>query len=454
MEEIRGPRYKIVVANGQNIPKWDPRTNTLIVSRQLLELDVKFSIAGERIAGLLLPLIDYENASLGDLIRMYRIRIAAEQAAELQSRIGMLSSGAFIRPAYFPISRALLLWRDLGCLVGEGLNAEYLDKEYLAISEYIGDLAEGLVRLKPRKYMELVKSISSAWRIKATGLVSAIARRISKDIVFCHGSGSDPPDPSPYLIPPEGRFFYNCLSPVGIASKFIGPDVTCKKAQWTASTLLCESRRGRVVVKEYTRMLVKWLPASIAGGGIARYLIRPKARMANEYKHLLKLRKILITPRILGFCGQYFKSVLVRSFIDGTPVLGSKDPEMWRLSGLELARIHLAGYVLGDPNPGNFILTREGMGLIDAEQARRFTPRRGAWDLVVYTFYSLLFDAKEDLVREGVRGYSKYMKERSPETLSEIKKNLKDNKLWGPLKFFVNIYPRARKILEEAIGEY
>ena len=451
MAEIRGKGYRVIVEDSAQLPKWSRESRVLRVGKQWFEADARFSLLGERIAGLLLPSIEYDE-EVSDLVEAYSLRVMAEQAADLQARIGKLVSQVKVRPSYFPYSRARLLWHDLGCLVRSGLEPSTLDTEYRHLASRIGRLEDGLVALAPRKYREVLRVESSKWRIRAAGLLTSIARRLAGELHLCDVSSvGDPVDPSPLVATPEGDYFHECPRPEEMASHYTGGEARCKRTQWTASTLVCEGPSGRVAVKEYTRMLVKWLPASIAGGGIARYLIRPKARLANEYKYLRLLRSVIPTPRILGICGQYFQAMMARSFLEGRPVLGSKEPMDWEASGLALARIHLSGYVLGDANPGNFIATNKGeAGIIDAEQARRFNSRRGAWDLVVYTYYALFFNAPEDLVAEGVRAYAGYLAERDPHTMREIGGNLRDPQLWGPLLLGVNVYQKTRRILDDA----
>ncbi|MCE4619621.1 MAG: DIPK family protein [Desulfurococcales archaeon] len=453
MAEVRGKGYRVIVEDSAQLPKWSRESRILRVGKQWLEADARFSLFGERMAGLLLPSIEYDE-ELSRLVEAYRIRVMAEQAADLQARIGRLASQVRVRPSYFPYSRARLLWHDLGCLIRDGLEPSTLDGEYSPLASRIGSLEDGLVALAPRKYREVLRVEASKWRIRAAGLLTSIARRLAGELHLCEaGAVGDPVDPSPLVMAPEGDYFHECPKPEGMASRYTGGEASCRRTQWTASTLVCEGPSGRVAVKEYTRMIVKWLPASIAGGGIARYMIRPKARLANEYKYLRLLRDVLPTPRILGFCGQYFQSMMARSFLEGRPVLGSQEPMDWRLSGRALARIHLSGYVLGDANPGNFIASGRGeAGIIDAEQARRFNPRRGAWDLVVYTYYALFFNAPEDLVAEGLRSYTGYLAERDPHIMREIEGNLRDPQLWGPLLLAVNVYQKTRRILDDVFG--
>ena len=152
-------------------------------------------------------------------------------------------------------------------------------------------------------------------------------------------------------------------------------------------------------------MAVKWLPAAALGRGYVSYRVSPKSRMAAEYRYLRLLRPIARTPRILEVCADYTTSVMVREYVEGTPTLSSRDPGDWGAAGRLLARIHRAGYAVGDPNPGNFIVDDVGARLIDAEQARPLDDRAAAWDLAVFAAYARFMGAPRDLVRAALEAY-------------------------------------------------
>jgi len=113
------------------------------------------------------------------------------------------------------------------------------------------------------------------------------------------------------------------------------------------------------------------------------------------------------TPRVLGLCVSPLNASMAREYVEGEVVMNSKDPGAWEAGGEVLARVHRGGFALGDPNPGNIVISGGEAYLIDAEQAGRFTPVKGAWDLAVYYYYSRFFGAPRDLVAESLRGYVK-----------------------------------------------
>ncbi len=402
----KGPGYRLVAVDRLIPPSWED--GEIRVSRLALRLDAEIGALGEAVAGLLLPHVEVEGPRWAwDILESYRRRVAAEQAADLTMRLGRIAGETGFRPSYLPVSRMHLFWRVNGCFYREGLDYEVLDAEWERYASLVGEPAGGGYRPSPRKYREILSYYASRIRGGLLGTLAGIARRLAPGQTWPGAKCDlgDPPDPGLLASLPEGVFTYKC-SPEDLASPHAGRPVECGKAMPTASSLVCRGPRGRVVVKEYYRMLVKWLPAAAASRPQYRYRVTPRARMANEYQYLRLLRSVVETPRILAVCGDQAKAAMARTFLEGEPVLDSRDPGAWKASGDALARIHEAGYTLGDPNPGNFIVGPHGTGVVDAEQADRYTPRRAAWDLAVYTVYALAFRAPEDLVAEGLRGYA------------------------------------------------
>lgn len=449
MEKIRGARYEIVVDEKITLPKWDPGERRLYVNRPLLEADVKISLLGERIAGLLLPPVEASSNDLEELIAVYRRRVAAEQAIDLVSRLGPLAKMASIDLAYFPVSRAQLVWGDVGCMLD--LDPERLRKAFREAARVAGEVAGDTVRVMPRRYREFIYTTLRRLQISTINWASSIMRLIRASgynpLSLCRERDEEPPDPSWLVYLPEGQFLYDCPGVEDIAENYVGGDARCKKVGFTSSTLVCEGPSGKIAVKEYLRMIAKWLPASILSRSAVKYLITPKSRLYNEYKHLIELRSIIQTPRILAVCGDPVKAVMARSFIEGTPVIDSGDPGEWRDSGRALADIHNAGYVLGDPNPGNFVASRDGLGLIDAEQARRFTPAGGAWDLIVYVYYPVALGKDRDLIVEGVKGYLERV---DPRRKKRVVRELRKGKIWLGLVLLPYQFRKAREVFREA----
>ncbi len=448
MEEIQGPGYRIRVAPGVSPPSWDPEERVLTVGLTVLEFDARLGILGETVAGLLLPPLTHIPERLARIIDDYRARIVAEQAADLGQRIGGVAGLARVRPSYFPVSRAVMLWKSIGCLLHGGLDPDRLDDEYSPYSWAAGDEAGGYVRIRPARFKKVITANLSRLRLMTSAALASISKQLSTAWpgVAC-GSLPEKPDPSGLVLLPEGAYHYDCPGGEDLAARLLGPGTRCKVPQWTSSTLVCQGPTGeRVAVKEYLRMIVKWLPASIASASKYGYVIGPKTRLYNEYRYLRFLRGVVRTPGILAVCGDQVRALMAREYLEGTPVLGSQDPGHWALSGEALARIHKSGTVLGDPNPGNFVVEGSSVGIVDAEQAKKYTVRRGAWDLAVYVYYASLFGTPPELTAEGLRAYAG----EAPDLWGEESRILSRKKYWAPFTVVPGALSRSLEALRLA----
>jgi len=450
MEEIRGPGYRIVLTSDIHPITWDPREGVIRAPRIVFELDARISAAGEALASLLIPPVEVESGWARELVDKYRTRLVAEQAADLAQRIGGVAGLARVEEPFFPLARAWISWRINGCLLHKALDPEELRPIYKPYMERVGVPVEGGVKLRPSRFRETIAAFTrelQALRVTILGLMARAARHLRPRPPW---PGMDcemppPPDPSPHVILPEGVYVYECGGAEALAERVVG-GAECRPASRTASSFICESPRGRVVVKEYLRMILKWLPAAVASTPYYGYKLSPKTRLYNEYKYLRILRGVVPTPRILAVCGTQANTFMVREYTEGEPVLSSEKSEAWRASGVSLGRIHKSGHVLGDPNPGNFVWKGDAAAVIDAEQAGKLSPRRAAWDLAVYTVYALLFRAREDLVAEGIRAYRR----EAPQVWAQAEEILSSRKFWTVFAATPNIAVRARRILLES----
>jgi tRNA A-37 threonylcarbamoyl transferase component Bud32 len=243
---------------------------------------------------------------------------------------------------------------------------------------------------------------------------------------------------------PEGVVAVGCPGLREAAEKILGESVKCRAPRIYSSSLVCESGSSRVVVKEYVRMIVKWIASLPLSYTRYKYRLTPKARMASEYKYFKELRRVIETPYVLLLCGDYHKSLMVRSYIDGTPVVDSDSKGLWEEAGLALAKIHKSGFTLGDPNPGNIlVLPSGGQAVIDAEQARRYTITGGAWDLAVFSIYSFFIGKREELVEAAITMY----KEEAKDLWVKERDLLRKSYFWAPLTILPHLVFKAKKLL-------
>ena len=397
------PNYVLRVVEGSSPPKANGERE-LQVGLDLLRLDAQAGVLGESLASLLIPAVEFDE-ELRPLVESYRRRIVVEEAAELAARLGPATRRVLVPPEYFPAARMSRHAQTHSCLfnlspgqlkaVGEGY------RNYLSD---VGDIRDDGVIISPRKVRgSMVSVLTSALKttlssLGAAGLYLWLSQR------SCSPSRALL-DPLGLLEPEEGVLLGRCDAIQAIKEIIVG-DGTCRRSSILFSTQVCEGGGSSIVIKDYSYAIPKWLLAGLISIGAYPFRQTPSSRASNEYSHFISMRAVIRTPRVYSLCLSPVSATMVREYVDGDVVMKSDDPEIWRRAGEALARIHRAGFALGDPNPGNFVLSGQETWLIDAEQAATFNPTKGAWDLAVYYYYARFFGAPADLVRESVTGYA------------------------------------------------
>ncbi len=404
---VAGEGFQLRVVDS---PLWRARLvdGELEVTLPLLRADATASVVGERLAApLMLPhelrgCPESLASRLAGVVEAYRRRVVVEQLYDLAVRMGPLVSEALVDPFYPLYSRLRLLARIAPC-PARLRGADELRASYLELSRDVASVESGLLRLRTPSLRLEFKALAS--RVRATLL--SISHRIPVPRTPWEGRECDLDGVfggvSRLVRMPEGIFAGFCEEePLSILG-----EGDCRPLPRFSSAYLCVSGSRRVIVKDYMKMAIKWLPAAIASSVAVRYRLGPRSRLAAEYKYLRLFREVVDTPRIVAVCSDIARAASSREYVEGQPVLASKEPGHWRLAGEVLGRLHEAGYVMGDSNPGNVIVDLQGLPwIVDAEQARRFSLRGAAWDIVVALSYSGLFDAEDSLLLEMLRGYA------------------------------------------------
>lgn len=426
----------------------------------VLELDAEFGIYGERLAGLFLA--GYELECSDDKLRVrveaaaeaYKRRITVEQVYDLAVRSGPLVSEVKVRPAYVAVSRMSILSSLHGCryedFLSRGGALDRLDEEF---SAYISEVAEpvggGWFRPRAPRVREALKAVMATFR-RAGSRIARVAPAGVAVVEACPASGSGGLLGEPWRLAriPEGDLIIGC-SASRLASRYVEGSADCRPAGGVASTLICRGERGSVVVKEYYRMAFKWVAARAVSTGFFRYRVTPKSRLAAEYRYFRLLRGVAGTPRVYGVCVDYSSALMAREYLEGRPVLDSRDPGDWRLAAGLLASIHGEGFAVGDPNPGNVLVDPEGRArLIDAEQVRRYTSKAAAWDLAVFMAYARALRVPLDLVEEALREY----RARAGARWGEVYRILASPRLWVNLSIAPTVAFELQRLVKRLRG--
>ncbi len=424
----------------------------------ILELDSRVSLFAEYFsAPLLLPFklrCDSEQlkAHVMKIANAYRKRTVLEQAYDLYVRLGPLLETVKILPTYFPLSRLNLVWKINACfllnLINENNKEELINKLNKTYSEYLSKtlnarIEKGYVKLKPPTIKENFISFMTSFKLA----LQTSLHKFATNLLRLKGDECEPPDfikrPWIFIKVPEGQLKFSCPQPKAVVGG------SCRALSSLSESLICNSKNGNVVVKDYYRITtVKWIPATLASNiyGI-KYRFGAKSRLSAEVKYFPILRHIISTPSILKICIDYRQAYTIREYIEGDPLNKIKDPKVWREVGRKLAKIHKSGFFLGDPNPGNFVFDHEGnFWLIDAEQVRRLTDpsKMKAWDVIVFLFYSTFLDIDERLVKEALRGYAS-----DTNDWREIRREAMSPQVWASLGVAVPNLLKTQKLIKE-----
>jgi Mn2+-dependent serine/threonine protein kinase len=375
-EVVEGYNFKVIARSGLFKPVFNDEN--LIVPWRLLELDATYGLLGDSIAGILLAPVVRASSRASRLVKLYRLRALSEEYTWLRRVLGPIAKVTVLKPELYPLLRMNKLL-DVYCnIYVEALKRLNLEALSYARSLEVGEVRSPPVRvaLKPRSEeecrLEEAPMLEDPW---------SLARTL------------------------EGSIRLGSVSYEAVASPHVGEPVECSRVGILHSITLCRGPRGVVVVKDYGVSSFKWIPAFLASTPASRFQRDAKSRAATELAYSRILRSVVKTPRVLSINLQDGRVVAVKEYIAGKPVLEARDPKAWREAGRALARIHNTGYTLGDANPSNFLVTREGIALVDLEQARKATPRRIAWDMVTVIAYTQLMGVDISLPSELLKEY-------------------------------------------------
>jgi len=155
--------------------------------------------------------------------------------------------------------------------------------------------------------------------------------------------------------------------------------------------------------KKYTEIdRLKWMPVDFWVNRGGSFIIPPKARLSNEYKNLLLLKKLgFNAPNIIAV--DWGTRAILREYIEGSTfsslltqktTVVDKNKIMYEL-GKELATLHSYDICLMDAKPVNIILDKNGkIYFLDLEQAT--TGKDLSWDLSVIIFYGAKFPSDKN----------------------------------------------------------
>lgn len=417
-----------------------PGSGVIRLARPFLLMDLRQTVLRGALASLFLVPYHMEpyDEELAEAVHNYRKSILELSSCIIRDWLGEYISGKISFRAMVPIL-VYASWHGgqvnsfISCVKPEILEEEY--KPLLDASQYY-------VKTGDDRYM---LDMSRECR---TNIPIRIPVLLPPGLPHCPAV-----DPGDYIGAPEGYLTLTCRDPTTILEEKLGCKAKCRRGHIIASSMVCTCGNKKLVMKDYSIMSLKWIPLFLVARTAYKYRTTPGERMEAEYVYFPKLREIpgVRAPEMILVCrrGQGH-AFTVRTYLPGVPLLEAKNNLSWRFAGSMLYKIHMHGYVLGDANPGNFLVDSpvepRVLGVIDAEQAMPYSLQGAAWDLVTLISTSIVFRVDD---RQILAILGSYSGSGGKEVLEEASKS----RLWAGIRVVAPlVYTRGVSLVKKALG--
>jgi tRNA A-37 threonylcarbamoyl transferase component Bud32 len=158
-----------------------------------------------------------------------------------------------------------------------------------------------------------------------------------------------------------------------------------------------DGQKQKFVVKQFLDWSnIKWLSLTLWSFGTTSFAVLGQSRLEKEYAiNTFLHNKNFPVPKIFHISHQ--KRLIFEEFIEGkelvenirhifSPNRTTDDFALVKEVGKKIAEAHSLGVSLGDCKPENFLVTTEGVVLLDLEQATR--DGNQAWDIAEFLYYA------------------------------------------------------------------
>ncbi|MDA4128983.1 MAG: hypothetical protein OK422_05980 [Thaumarchaeota archaeon] len=217
-----------------------------------------------------------------------------------------------------------------------------------------------------------------------------------------------------------------------------------------------DKRRVKFVLKHFPELKsVKWALLNLWSLASKRFNMSPLSRLNREVAAVSRLRRLGIkTHRITGVVLD--DRTLVTEYVQGVPLdksVGeitkgkSKDTGDVEKYGQVLGKLHKAGMVYGDTKPQNALVGKDGIDLLDLEQAvEKGDP---GWDIAEFLYYS----AKLSKEKEGMKLVAEaFLKGYRNENTGQPVRKAKRLRYLGPFILFLT--PKKIRVIRAALKKY
>jgi tRNA A-37 threonylcarbamoyl transferase component Bud32 len=476
----------------------DPaQSSPLIVSETVLLQEVRRPSPGESVVSKLLNI--YEPILNADFLHdaevEYKKRVIAERLIEIQSDYGDFSSNLIIPYAYFLFdklhTRALVHADEVLTIVRTYSGAQgnenleftlrgFREAAGLLAAQEIMEKADESVRIfrgKNRKQAlsKLLKmyplTTGAAIQFAFHGLANRAGFEFKTKplprLAMTEGVASTVAydRPKKLLGLEEGVVFDDGSKLVEELARISGFDEDYqfeekKKGDYINSSkqleLWDEKRRVKFILKHFPEIKsAKWALLNLWSLASKRFNMSPLSRLNREVAAASRLRRLgLKTHRIIGIVLD--DRTLVTGYTEGVPLSKSveeitkgksTDTQDIEKYGQVLGKLHKAGIVYGDTKPQNALVGKDGIDLLDLEQAvENGDP---GWDLAEFLYYSAKISKQNEgmkLVAEAfLRGYR-------TENSGQSVRKAKNLRYLAPFVLFLT--RKKRRVVIDALKKY
>ncbi len=225
-----------------------------------------------------------------------------------------------------------------------------------------------------------------------------------------------------------------------------------------SSTQLKISGNGRemkFILKHFPQLKnAKWVILNVWASSAKRFNMTPLSRLDREVKTVARLHQIGIRTHVIT--GVVLEDrTLVTEYIEGTQldkdvidVSSGKSRETGNIENYArvLAKMHRAGLVYGDTKPANALVGRDGIYLIDLEQA--VEGGDPSWDLAEFLYYSARLATQEDGMRLVADSFlSAYRAHNGSHNIAQARKP----RYLSPFLMFIS--PRMSRVIRRSLEE-
>jgi len=162
-------------------------------------------------------------------------------------------------------------------------------------------------------------------------------------------------------------------------------------------TVTSDEKKQRFVVKQFLNWSnLKWFPLTVWSLGTTSFVVNGQSRLEKEYAiNKLLESKGFPVPKILYI--SHKRRLIFKEFIEGKELLenvkniffsnqSNKDINLIKEAGRKIAQAHSYGITIGDCKPENFLVTKNGIVLLDLEQATRNGNQ--SWDIAEFLYFA------------------------------------------------------------------